>query len=356
MESFEKILSVIVPAYNMEAYLPKCLSSLVIDDKQLLRKLDVIVVNDGSKDRTSEIAHEFEAKYPDVFRVMDKANGNYGSCINAALPIAKGVFVKVLDADDTFDNKSFTQMLDVLIDSECNAKHLDLLLTDFVEVDGNNEEICAHTLQLPADKVLSIAEVKRMPLLYMHSIVYRMKNIIDIGYHQTEGISYTDNEWTFYPMVTIRRFQYTRLPVYRYLVGRVGQTTDPVVLKKSVYALSAIAERMNRELGILLTNAEDSIRLYLENVASSMNVRVYNSVILNEYDKEVDQRLITFDCAFASVSHEMHEKIMNQLVFRSLGFKYGVHWRRHQSNNTFSLRLYRFFRRMVKAARLLLHG
>ena len=59
-----KILSIIVPPYNMEAYLPKCLGSLVIDDKELLQKLDVIVVNDGSKDRTSEIAHEFAAKYP----------------------------------------------------------------------------------------------------------------------------------------------------------------------------------------------------------------------------------------------------------------------------------------------------
>ena len=94
-----KILSIIVPSYNMEAYLPKCLRGLVIDDKELLGKLDVIVVNDGSKDRTSEIAHSFETKYPGVFRVIDKTNGHYGSCINAALPVAEGEYVKILDAD-----------------------------------------------------------------------------------------------------------------------------------------------------------------------------------------------------------------------------------------------------------------
>ena len=81
METQNKILTVIVPSYNMEAYLPKCLGSLIIDDKELLRKLEVIVVNDGSKDRTSEIAHKFETKYPGVFRVIDKKNGHYGSCI-----------------------------------------------------------------------------------------------------------------------------------------------------------------------------------------------------------------------------------------------------------------------------------
>lgn len=92
-----KILSIIVPSYNMEAYLPKCLGSLEVA-RELMEQLEVFVVNDGSKDRTSEIAHEFEVRYPGVFRVIDKPNGNYGSCINAALPLCTGVFVKVLDA------------------------------------------------------------------------------------------------------------------------------------------------------------------------------------------------------------------------------------------------------------------
>ena len=86
----DKTLTIIVPSYNMEAYLPKCLGCLVIDDKELLQKLDIIVVNDGSKDRTSEIAHEFESRFPGVFRVIDKTNGHYGSCINAALPHVSG--------------------------------------------------------------------------------------------------------------------------------------------------------------------------------------------------------------------------------------------------------------------------
>ena len=111
METQNKILTIIVPSYNMEAYLPKCLGSLIIDDKDLLQKLEVIVVNDGSKDRTSEIAHEFEANYPGVFRVIDKKNGHYGSCINAGLAIATGFYVKVLDADDWFVTGHFQNFL-----------------------------------------------------------------------------------------------------------------------------------------------------------------------------------------------------------------------------------------------------
>ena len=112
-----KILSIIVPSYDMEAYLPKCLGSLVVDDRELLQKLDVIVVNDGSKDRTSEIAHEFEANYRGVFRVIDKDNGHYGSCINAGLAVAAGTFVKVLDADDYYLTDNFKEYLS-LVDAE----------------------------------------------------------------------------------------------------------------------------------------------------------------------------------------------------------------------------------------------
>ena len=82
-----KILTVIVPSYNMEKYLPKCLGSLIVAS-ELMERIEVIVVNDGSTDRTSEIAHEFAANYPQTFKVIDKSHGHYGSCINTALPIA----------------------------------------------------------------------------------------------------------------------------------------------------------------------------------------------------------------------------------------------------------------------------
>ena len=91
----DKILSIIVPSYNMEAFLDRSLSSLIVGTP-LMERLEVLVVNDGSKDRTSEIAHGYESRIPGTFRVIDKANGHYGSCVNAALAVAEGTYVKVL--------------------------------------------------------------------------------------------------------------------------------------------------------------------------------------------------------------------------------------------------------------------
>ena len=94
----------------MEKYLDKCLTSLIVsDDKMPL--LEVLVINDGSKDRSSEIAHSYEQKYPQTFRVIDKENGNYGSCINRGLKEATGKYVKVLDADDWFDTNNLSNVM-----------------------------------------------------------------------------------------------------------------------------------------------------------------------------------------------------------------------------------------------------
>ena len=97
----DKILTVIIPTYNMEELLPRCLDSFLIKDKKLMQQVEVLVVNDGSKDNSSSIAHRYEKLYPHTFRVIDKENGNYGSCVNRGLQEATGKYVKVLDADDS---------------------------------------------------------------------------------------------------------------------------------------------------------------------------------------------------------------------------------------------------------------
>lgn len=81
----QKLLTIVIPTYNMQDYLPRCLDSLVLYDGALMEQLEVLVINDGSKDNSSAIAHEYEAKFPNTFRVIDKENGNYGSCINRGL-------------------------------------------------------------------------------------------------------------------------------------------------------------------------------------------------------------------------------------------------------------------------------
>lgn len=228
MMNMDKILSIIVPSYNMEAYLPKCLGSLIIDNKELLQKLDVIVVNDGSKDRTSMIAHEFEAKYPGVFRVIDKANGHYGSCVNVGLAEARGVFAKILDADDYFDKVEFERFIREIASQGKKTEEYDLIVSQFDTVNPNGDVTAKHRWPLMTPCALRFEELRpHFGRIYLYHIAYRLENLRKLGYQQTEGIHYTDMEWITIPMSMVKRVYYTPFVVYKYLVGREGQSVNP---------------------------------------------------------------------------------------------------------------------------------
>ncbi len=235
-----KLLSIIVPAFDMERYLPQCLESLVLPPDRMAR-LDVIVVNDGSSDGTGKIAHRFAVRFPESVRVVDKPNGHYGSCVNAALPLAAGEFVKVLDADDSFDSGGLAALVDFLADCPAEAN---FVLTDYVKVDAAERPIKTRRFGLggglvgPEDLALSDAPV------LMYALTYRTRILRGRGYVQTEGVAYTDNEWTFLPLVWARRGAHCPHLVYRYLAERPGQSVAYDVMKRSGWMMRRVCDAM----------------------------------------------------------------------------------------------------------------
>ena len=114
--------------------------SLLVDRKN---DIEVLVVNDGSNDGSLQIAQKFANQYPDVFRVIDKSNGNYGSCVNAAMKVATGKYVKLLDADDAFDTANFNMMMGILMDMDA-----DMILTDYVKIMEGTKETISFSIPL----------------------------------------------------------------------------------------------------------------------------------------------------------------------------------------------------------------
>lgn len=116
-----KLLSIVVPVYNVERYISKCLDSCIVEE-QLRNCLEVIIINDGSTDRSAEISREYVRRYPDYFRQIDKENGGHGSAWNLGLKEARGKYTRFLDSDDWLEN------LDLLIEKleHCDA---DLVIT-----------------------------------------------------------------------------------------------------------------------------------------------------------------------------------------------------------------------------------
>ena len=223
-----KVLTVIVAAYNMERLLPRCLESMVISP-EAMGKLEVLIVNDGSTDGTSRIAHGYESQYPGTFVVIDKANGNYGSCIERGLSFASGMYVKTIDADDWVNTGNFEKYMAYIISVADNSASPDLIINDFEFVDETKNTKKRKSYSFVADPGFNVSgfTYKSGRDLWMHAVAYKTKKLRDIGYTQMHGVSYTDEEWLSLPMTTVETIGYFPEVVYEYLLGRQGQTCAP---------------------------------------------------------------------------------------------------------------------------------
>lgn len=318
----KKTLSIIIPAYNMESYLQKCLSSLVVSPP-LMEQLEVLVINDGSKDQTSNIAHEWAKKFPETIIAIDKKNGNYGSCINYGLSVATGNYIKVLDADDSFNTQTLEKYLFFLQDN--NA---DLIISDFCIVDNNGKATETCTYPLPTDKpfTLSALSTRDVKWLWHHAITYRTSILTSMSYRQTEGISYTDDEWIFKPMVSIKAIRYFPHFLYRYLRGREGQTFDPKVLEKTFHQRITVMESMLRFFTSSYNQASDEAQWYLRQKLQLRLESIYHYMLIVNRSKENNIQLKAFDNQVKTISPEAFQ-MMDDVKDRVTGFRYIHSWR-----------------------------
>lgn len=308
-----KTLSIIIPTYNMEALLPRCLDSLLI--KENLDKLEVWVVNDGSKDKSSEIAHQYEAKYPGIFNVIDKPNGNYGSCINAALPKCTGKYVKILDADDYLVTEALAAMV-----SKMQEVDVDLFLNN-MRLFGSTDRIDDVPRTNPG-KVSPITDF-HAKYLGMHQIAYRTTLVQSIGYKQTEGISYTDNEWDFYPMFHVQNFYYMNDVVYMYYVGREGQTMDASVIARGTSQFEVI---MNRMIDFYADFDRASLKpemlTYLDFRVWAISSHVYGGYALQNPSKENFRKVKAIDDAIKQKLPTLYNSMgNNKTAFLGIPYK-----------------------------------
>lgn len=319
----DKILTVIIPTYNMENYLSYCLDSLLV--KENMELVEVLVINDGSKDASSKIAHTYADKYPQIFRVIDKENGNYGSCINRGLKEAQGKYVKILDADDSFDKDNFEVFIVFLKETDA-----DLVVSDFAIVDENRniKRMVCHEFPsgcIPLDKICTTGNFSH---IQMHALTYRRDVLSELSYKQTEGISYTDQEWVFTPMLGVKSVCYFDKCVYRYLVGREGQTINPTVKAKRVPDVCQCVYAMSKAYEQYRNNISEQLRMYFYGRLDYMIKEVYVFYFLH-YSNQNKKSLLRFDSTLKGICLEVYDWVAKG----NYRFNYIRFWRSHLNLN-----------------------
>ena len=165
----EKLLTIVIPSYNVEQTLQQTVESLLIPDKELRSSLDVLIVNDGSKDGTLVLAKQLEAENPDIVRVWNKENGGHGSTINVGIDHAYGKYMKVVDGDDWLETDTLQEYLYVLAETDA-----DIVATDYYKffVKSNKKQVIKIST-IPYGQVVSFEDIWEKYTFNMHSMAIK---------------------------------------------------------------------------------------------------------------------------------------------------------------------------------------
>ena len=219
-----KYLSVAIPCYNVEKYLNKCLDSF--SDDRLREDLEVLIVDDGSKDSTPVIAQEYVNRYPEIFKLIRKENGGHGSAVNAGIANATGKFFRIVDGDDWVHTDNLISLINLLKSTET-----DLVVDQKTKVDMTTG--VESFIKLPSKIIfnheyafLDVSDDEVCHFYALHTLNVRMTILKEHNIRLLEHAFYVDNEYLLKVVAYIRNVVFYDLDVYRYLVGNINQSVS----------------------------------------------------------------------------------------------------------------------------------
>lgn len=215
----KKTLSVSVAAYNVAATLREAIDPFL--ESGVIDALDIMIVDDGSKDNTSEIAADYQKKYPDSIRLIKKENGGWGSTVNCGIKNAIGKYFKQLDGDDYYSPENLKSYINIL-----NNSNSDIVITPYVTFDsetGANITTENCNPSCPINVMLNLTEINSFNP-FMHSFAIKTELLQTGNVSVTEHCFYTDTEFVLKSCNQAHTVMFLDIPIYYYRRAALGQS------------------------------------------------------------------------------------------------------------------------------------
>ncbi|MFT4145671.1 MAG: glycosyltransferase [Mobilitalea sp.] len=226
-----KLLSIVIPCYNSQTYMRNCIESLLLGGDLV----EILIVNDGSKDDTADIADEYAKEYPTIVKAIHQVNGGHGEAVNAGIRNATGIYFKVVDSDDWVDDAAYAKILSTLQTLIQNNSQIDMLVSNYVyEKEGAlHKKVIHYDNVLPEERVFTWKEIGRFrkgQYILMHSVIYRLQLLRACGLQLPKHTFYVDNLYVFVPLPYVNNIYYLNVDFYRYYIGREDQSVNEKVM------------------------------------------------------------------------------------------------------------------------------
>ena len=284
-----KVLTVVIPAYNSQQFLDQCISSMLVPE--ILEKLEIIVVNDGSTDDTAAAAERYCAQYPDVIRLISQENKGHGGALNTGCAAAVGKYLKVIDADDWVETKNLPAFLELL--EHCGS---DVVLTHYHTIDISTGEI-KNWKTYPDEFGRSYRFDEIMAdwrsfdrSLTFHGITYRTAFYQQFGIRLSEHVFYEDYEYSTFPCCHAKSVTPFDLFLYEYRIGDVNQSVSEHNQLKRISHIESVLNRMIGEYR-KLSHIEDSGKTYIAFKIQSLLLSYLTTVLLVNPNKKAGRQL-----------------------------------------------------------------
>lgn len=216
-----KLLTISIAAYNVENFLEKTLKTLC--DDRYIADLEILIIDDGSKDGTHIIGKKFQNNYPTSVRYIPKENGGHGSTINKGIELASGKYFRVIDGDDYVDSNEFSEYIELL-----RVQDNDLFITNYwkVDIEGNrysNEDDVFDKIK--EGVTYNFDTIIDTHFFGLDTITIKTHLLKEAGVHITEHCYYVDVEFIAWCLFVANNFIYYNNKNYMYLSVNTSQNS-----------------------------------------------------------------------------------------------------------------------------------
>jgi len=308
----EKILSVSIASYNVEAYLEECLESFV--NSKIMDDLEVLVIDDGSSDSSPEIAQWYVDKFPDTFRLIRKENGGHGSTINKGIEVASGKYFKVVDGDDWVNTGNLIRLVEKLktVDSDIVATNYTWINCETKLPEKRQEDPFR---DLEYGREYQFDEIADRTIIDMHAMAVKTELLREMNEKIDEHTFYVDVEYILFPIPYVKTVLFLEEDVYQYRLGMPGQSMSIKKMQKNLKNHLKVLFRINDYCEKMKDKATPAQMNYMNRIVAQTLVSQMKIYISFPLDRKMKKNIIKLDSYFYHHNRDAYDKVANRAVW-----------------------------------------
>lgn len=300
----EKTLTIIIPAYNISKYIDNIMKSLL--DSKFKEELQILIVDDGSKDETKKLAEDYEKSFPGIVTCLSKVNGGHGSTINYAVPRSIGKYIKSIDGDDWVDTVELDKTIECLRNIES-----DIVATGYtiINPDDNTKRVIIPHIDKYNKEYDFLTICNKIESIEYHSIVFKTDFLKNNYRNLDENCFYVDCEYIIYPLKYAHTITFLDTNVYMYRVGTVEQSVN---INSRIKNRNMLKTVINSLIKFYNEIENPNLKVYIGNRIKQLIITLY-SVLLKMASSQGKNELKEFD---------RHLKLTNRYFYKSVQFRF----------------------------------